>query len=63
VNYTLRYTRYGALGLPEHKHELTGPRDAVAEEVGRLLDTMTPGDIASVDLRHDLPDAHPLAAA
>lgn len=61
--YTLRYTRYGALGLPEGKHEVSGSRDDVAEEVGRLLDTMTPGDIASIDLRHDLPAAHPLAAA
>ena len=58
--FTLTYTRYGALGLPEVRRDFTAPADSIVEEVERLLGTMTPGDTADLNLRHDLPVSHPL---
>lgn len=62
MSFTLTYTRYGALGLPEKTHEVTAERGEVADELTRLLDTMTPGDTAVLGVRHDLPVGHPLKA-
>lgn len=63
MTFTLRYTRYGALGLPEAKEEATAEREDVAAALTGLLDTMTPGDAATIEVRHDLPARHPLATA
>jgi hypothetical protein len=52
--FSLRYARWGALGVHERDRVVVGSRREIARAFDEMLRRMMPGDVASIAVQHEI---------